>query len=114
MPLERYNYIIDELKSEKSENERLKIDNAKLLASQSSMSISVCQRYASEVNAITSTQQEVEKDIQQALSPYVEFNKKADYEIIADDKRAEEMRKYSEQLNQQIALLREKMASCIK
>lgn len=114
VPLERYNYISEELKLAKSENEKLKIYNAKLLESQSSMSSSVCQRYALEVNSISNEQKGVEKDIQNALSPYNAFNKKADYELIADSKKVEEMRKYSAQLNQQISLLREKMASCIK
>ncbi len=114
VPNERYAYVAEELKSAKVEIELLKKQNTQLLASQSAMSVSVCQRYAAEANEIISQQQQVEKSIQSTLSPYTNFAAKDEQQLQADAKRVAEFRKYSEQLNQQLIQVRTEISKCAK
>ena len=114
VPIERFAYISEELKTTKSENENLKKQNTQLLASQNSMSVSVCQRYAAEANSIMAAQQDTESSIQSALSLYSSYSKKDEQQLQADARRAQELRKYSELLNQQIIQVRGEIAKCGK
>lgn len=114
IPTERYMFITEELKAAKSEIESLKKQNVQLIAAQSSMSVSVCQRYAQEANAIISEQQRTERDIQSALSLYGFSSKKDEPQLQADTRRAQELRKYSEQLNQQLIQIRSEISKCGK
>ena len=114
VPIERFAYISEELKAAKSETESLKKQNAQLLASQNSMSVSVCQRYATEANSIMTEQQRTENSIQSALSLYTSYLKKDEPQLQADTRRAQELRKYSELLNQQLIQVRGEIAKCGK
>lgn len=114
VPTEKYMFIAEELKAAKSENESLKKHNSQLLVAQSSMSVSVCQRYAQEANQIISEQQRTERDIQSALSLYGFASKKDELQLQADTRRAQELRKYSEQLNQQLIQIRGEISKCGK
>jgi hypothetical protein len=112
VPIERHQALADEMKSVKADNESLKKQATQLQISQSTMTISVCQRFAHEANTIMAQQQQVEADIQFALSPYVVYSAKSEQQQLADTKRVQELRKYSEQLNQQIVQVRSEIAKC--
>jgi hypothetical protein len=114
VPIERHQALADEMKSVKADNENLKKQVTQLQASQSAMSVSVCQRFGHEANAIMTEQQRVEQSIQSALSPYVAYSSKNEQQLQADAKRVQELRKYSEQLNQQIIQVRTEIAKCNK
>jgi hypothetical protein len=114
VPIERHQALADEMKSVKADNENLKKQVTQLQASQSAMSVSVCQRFGHEANAIMTEQQRVEQSIQSALSPYVAYSSKNEKQLQADAKRVQELRKYSEQLNQQIIQVRTEIAKCNK
>lgn len=114
VPTERYVFVVEELKAAKSENESLRKQNSQLLASQSTMSVSVCQRYAHEANSIISEQRSTEAAIQSALSLYVSLTKKDEPQLQADARRAQELRKYSELLNQQLIQVRGEISKCGK
>lgn len=114
VPVERFSYATEELKNAKSEIETLKKQSAQLMASQNSMSVSVCQRYASEANATVIEQQNVEDSIQSELSLYGPYSKKDDQQLQAGARRAQELRKYSELLNQQLMQVRGEIAKCGK
>lgn len=114
VPIERYQALAEEMKSVKADSESLKKQVAQLQASQSAMSVSVCQRFASEANAIMVQQQQVEQSIQSALSPYSAYITQNEQQLQADSKRVQELRKYSEQLNQQLIQVRSEIAKCNK
>ncbi|WP_421148520.1 hypothetical protein [Aeromonas dhakensis] len=114
VPIERYTYVSEELDRTKLHNENLQKQQAQLLASQSSMSISICQRHASEANAIILKQQAAESSIQSALSLYSGIYKKDDDQLRADERLVEELRRYSELLNQQLIQVRGEISKCGK
>jgi polyhydroxyalkanoate synthesis regulator phasin len=109
---ERYAAQADELKSAKSDVESLKKQLADLKAAQLTMSNSVCQRFALDENNVITEQSNVEREIQSALSPYISAMPKGDELMQADAHRVDELRKYSEQLNQQLIQLRTNLSSC--
>jgi hypothetical protein len=111
VPNERYSYVVEQLKNSKAEVETLKKQSDGLLASQSAMAVSVCQRYANEANAIIAEQRHVETSIQVTLTSYGFRDEKL---LQADAKRAEELRKYSELLNQQLIQIRGEISKCGK
>lgn len=98
----------------KSENETLKKQLDALNINQQNMSFSVCQRYAIEIDNLTAEQRKTKKDIEEYLSPYGYFSAKGKELTEADQKRAEELSKYSDQLNQRILRLNEKLGECRK
>lgn len=114
IPVERYQAIAEDMKSAKADNENLKKQIALLQASQSAASWSVCQRIAQDANVVMLEQQKTEREIQSALSPYAAYIPKNDQQLQADAKRVEELRKYSEQLNQQIIQVRTEITKCAK
>ncbi len=59
-------------------------------------------------------QQHTENSIQSALSLYIAYLKKDDQQLQADARRARELRKYSELLNQQLIQVRGELAKCGK
>lgn len=114
VPIERYTYLLGEFNRTKLQNESLQKQQAQLSASQSSMSISICQRLASEANAIILKQQAAESSIQSALSLYSGIYKKDDDQLQADERLVEELRRYSGLLNQQLIQVRGEISKCGK
>ena len=114
VPIERYQALSEEMKSVKMNSENLKKQVIQLQASQSEMSVSVCQRFASEANRVMAQQEQVEQSIQSALSPYSAYITKNELQLQADSRRVQEQRKYSEQLNQQLIQIRSEIAKCNK
>lgn len=109
VPVERFAYLTEELKAAKLEAETAKKQNTQLQAAQNAMSVSVCQRYAEEANAIIGVQQRTEASIQAELSPLYGRNQE---QTQLSTKRVEEARKYSELLNQQLLQIRGEIAKC--
>ncbi|REG50461.1 hypothetical protein B0G80_6893 [Paraburkholderia sp. BL6669N2] len=109
---DRYTAEADELKTAKSDLESIKKQLADVKAAQLTMSNSVCQRFALDEDNVITEQRNVEQNIQSALSPYISSIKKGDDLMQADMHRADELRKYSEQLNQQLVQLRTNLSNC--
>jgi hypothetical protein len=114
VPIERYQAIADELNSTKSDNENLKKLISQLQASQSAISVSVCQRFVQEMDTIMFEQQQTEREIQSLLSPNILYIAKNEQQLQADSKRVQELRKHSELLNQQLIQVRSEIAKCAK
>jgi hypothetical protein len=112
VPIQRFAAVSDELKGLRSENESLRREVEQLRASQSAMSTSVCQRFAQEANTLASEQQRTESNVQYLLSPYAAYSKKTEDQLNADRMRVGELRKYSEQLNQQLIQVRAEVSRC--
>ena len=63
VPIERHQALADEMKSVKADNENMKKQVTQLQASQSAMSVSVCQLFGHEANALMTEQHRVEQSI---------------------------------------------------
>lgn len=109
---ERYKTLETDLSSAKTEVEALTKRSQDLSKQVSEMSSSVCQRYALDVSSLTGEQQRAETTIQAVLSPYTFAGVKDQAQLLADDQRAKQLSRYSEQLNQQIIQIRGELAKC--
>ncbi|WP_447042680.1 hypothetical protein [Vreelandella sp. H-I2] len=112
VPLQRFSAATEEINSIKSENDSLRSEVERLRLSQSEMSTSVCQRFATEANNLIIEQQRVESDIQALLSPYMGYSKKSEDRLNADRARVQEFRAYSGNLNVQLAQVRGEISKC--
>ena len=114
VPLERYRDLVQKIDALEQKNTNLKKLNSSLQEQVSQVSVSVCQRYASEADSIIEEQRQVEKDIQKLLSLYYSYDKKDESQLAADREKVGELRKYSDSLNQQLIQVREKISKCVR
>lgn len=115
VPIEQHEALKNEMKSLRINIENLIKQNTILQQSQSVMSTSVCQRFAYEADGIVNRQRKAEDDIQSLLSP-TEWRgvAKSEIQMQADEKRAQELRQYSQQLDRQLFQVRSEIAKCNK
>jgi hypothetical protein len=112
VPVQRFAALSEELKSVKLENESFRKEVEHLRAGQSAMSTSVCQRFAMDASSLTTDQHLTESEIQRLLSPYTAYAMKSEPQLGADRLRVQELRKYSQQINDQLLQLRNEISKC--
>lgn len=107
--LNKYEALLNDFDSQIKEKAAIEARNKELQMSLSEISTAVCKTFELDVSNITKRQQKVEAEIKD----------KSRYRGISSEDRSNqkiviELRKYSEQLNQQLIQVREKLSKCIR
>lgn len=117
VPIDDYKKLEAELKSLKDEKLLLEKQNTSIQETISDYSKSICEKFEIEAKSLIKEQQQIEKKIQETLSPYtggIGWNKKEESQLLSDKEKVKELRRHSELLNNQLMQIREKISKFIK